>query len=132
MAIHGAAETGSGEGLSAGGTILISRKKNRPLSVTVAHFRNSTLLFRGDRQLFSLFLIRTGLWSFLPISCNARFGAERFRAGRPNDWYDKFALSGTIGYSPLAVVSATKSLLRVSVEERSDSVGRSYLDHTAT
>lgn len=34
--IGGAVQTGSGAGLSAGGTILISREKGRPISVTVA------------------------------------------------------------------------------------------------
>ena len=35
----GAVQTGTGAGLSAGGTILISREKARPLSVTVAPLR---------------------------------------------------------------------------------------------
>jgi len=37
--IHGAARTGSGKGLSSGGTMLISREKGRPLAVTVAPLR---------------------------------------------------------------------------------------------
>lgn len=37
--IHGAVETGNRKGLHAGGTILISRKFGRPLSVTVAPLR---------------------------------------------------------------------------------------------
>ena len=37
--IHGAVETGNGKGLKAGGTVLISRKLGRPLSVTVAPLR---------------------------------------------------------------------------------------------
>jgi DNA-binding CsgD family transcriptional regulator len=37
--IRGAVETGNGKGLNAGGTILISRKMGRPLSVTVAPLR---------------------------------------------------------------------------------------------
>ena len=38
--IHGAVQTGSGCGLSAGGTILISREKGRPLSISVAPLRD--------------------------------------------------------------------------------------------
>jgi len=37
--IHGAVETGNGKGASAGGTMLISRRERRPLSVTVAPLR---------------------------------------------------------------------------------------------
>jgi DNA-binding CsgD family transcriptional regulator len=37
--IRAAAQTGSGKGFSAGGTILISRKKGRPLSITAAPLR---------------------------------------------------------------------------------------------
>lgn len=50
----GAAQTGSGNGLSAGGTILISREKGRPLSVTVAPLRdfNTNLSQRPAAVLF--------------------------------------------------------------------------------
>lgn len=41
--ISGAMQTSNGKGLSTGGTILISRKSGRPLSVTVAPLRNLTV-----------------------------------------------------------------------------------------
>ena len=52
--IHGAVQTGRGSGLSAGGTILISREKRRPLSVTVAPLRdfNINLSHRPAAVLF--------------------------------------------------------------------------------
>ena len=45
--IHLAVETGNGRGLSAGGTILISRRLGRPLSMTVAPLRGFSA---GSRQ----------------------------------------------------------------------------------
>jgi DNA-binding CsgD family transcriptional regulator len=38
--IYGAIQTSNGKGVSAGGTILVSRKRKRPLSITVAPLRN--------------------------------------------------------------------------------------------
>lgn len=53
--IAGAAQTATGGGLSAGGTILISREKRRPLSVTVAPLRESSLTF-SQRPATALFI----------------------------------------------------------------------------
>jgi len=52
--IGGAAQTGSGAGLSAGGTILISREEGRPISVTVTplHEFSATLSQRPAAVLF--------------------------------------------------------------------------------
>jgi DNA-binding CsgD family transcriptional regulator len=52
--IHGAVQTGRGSGLSAGGTILISRENRRPLSITVAPLReiNTSLSQRPAAVLF--------------------------------------------------------------------------------
>ena len=51
---EGAAQTGAGRGFSGGGTILVSRKKGRPLSVTVAPLRgfNSSFSQRPAAVLF--------------------------------------------------------------------------------
>jgi len=43
--IGGATRAGTGKGLSAGGTILISREKGRPLSITVAPLREFSSIF---------------------------------------------------------------------------------------
>lgn len=53
-AIGGAVRTGNGRGLSAGGTMLISRQQGRPLSVTVAPLRefNPTLSQRPAAVVF--------------------------------------------------------------------------------
>jgi DNA-binding CsgD family transcriptional regulator len=53
--ISGATQTSNGKGLSAGGTILVSRRRGRPLSVTVAPLRNVNVGL-GQRPAAVLFI----------------------------------------------------------------------------